>query len=125
MDFSINDFYQLDAKCQKVLRSVLKLSRSTSLSCINEEHIKNADKDVLSNIILSLVDVAENSMQVLKSAAVTMEQLRSEQLSNQNSVIKLQSDLIKKQDELKSAQFDLNNNCHRWETNSRLSLNQW
>ena len=72
MDFSINDFYQLDVKSQKVLRSVLKLSRSTSLSCINEENIKNADKDVLSNIILSLVDVAENSMQLLKSAAVTM-----------------------------------------------------
>ena len=73
----------------------------------------NADKDVLSNIILSLVDVAENSVQLLKSAAVTMEQLRSEQLSNQNSVIKLQSDLIKKQDELKSAQFDLNNDCQQ------------
>ena len=110
MEFSFNDFYQLDSKCQKVLRSVLKLSRSTSLSCINEQNLRSADKEALSNIILSLVDVAENSVQVLKSASATIEQLRSDQNSNQKSVIKLQNELIQKQDQLQSVQFDLNDN---------------
>ena len=111
MEFSFNDFYHLDSKCQKILRSVLKLSRSTSLSCINEENIKNADKDVLSNIILSLVDVAENSVQVLKSAVDTIEHLRSEQVSNQKSYIELQKELIQRQELSKSVQFESRENA--------------
>ena len=75
MDFSLNQIYELDSKCQKVLRSVLKLSRSSSLSCISEENIRKADKEDLSNVILSLVDVTESSVNILRSAAVSMEQL--------------------------------------------------
>jgi hypothetical protein len=77
MEFSFKDFYQLDSKCQKVLGSVFKLSGSiTSLSFINEANIKNSDKAVLSNITLSLVDVAEDSVHILKSAVDTIEQLQ-------------------------------------------------
>ena len=61
MDFSLNRIYELDSKCQKVLRSVLKLSKSSSLSCIDEDNIRKADKEDLSNLILSLVDATENS----------------------------------------------------------------
>ena len=102
MDFSLNQIYELDSKCQKVLRSVLKLSRSSSLSCISEENIRKADKEDLSNVILSLVDVTENSVNFLKSAAVSMEQLCSERVINQGKIIKLQNELIQKQETLSS-----------------------
>ena len=102
MDFSLNQIYELDSKCQKVLRSVLKLSRSSSLSCISEENIRKADKEDLSNVILSLVDVTESSVNILKSAAVSMEQLCSEKVINQGKIIKLQNELIQKQETLSS-----------------------
>ena len=86
MDFSLNQIFELDSKCQKVLRSVLKLSRSSSLSCISEENIRKADKEDLSNVILSLVDVTESSV---KSAAVSVEQLCSQKVINQGKIIKL------------------------------------
>ena len=102
MDFSLNQIYELDSKCQKVLRSVLKLSRSSSLSCISEENIRKADKEDLSNVILSLVDVTESSVNILKSAAVSVEQLCSEKVINQEKIIKLQNELIQKQETLSS-----------------------
>ena len=110
MDFSLNRIYELDSKCQKVLRSVLKLSKSSSLSCIDEDNIRKADKEDLPNLILSLVDVTENSANLLKSAAVTMEQLRSEKLSNQDNIIKLQNVLVQKQAQLTSARTNSSSN---------------
>ena len=110
MDFSLNRIYELDSKCQKVLRSVLKLSKSSSLSCIDEDNIRKADKEDLSNLILSLVDATENSANLLKSAAVTMEQLRSEKLSNQDNIIKLQNELVQKQAQLTSARTNSSSN---------------
>ena len=102
MDFSLNQIYELDSKCQKELRSVLKLSKSSSLSCISEENIRKADKEDLSNVILSLVDVTESSVNILRSAAVSMEQLSSEKVINQRKIIKLQNKLIQKQETLSS-----------------------
>ena len=106
MDFSLNQIYELDSKCQKVLRSVLKLSRSSSLSCISEENIRKADKEDLSNVILSLVDVTESSVNILRSAAVSMEQLCSEKVKNQGKIIKLQNELIQKQETLSSVRTE-------------------
>ena len=106
MDFSLNQIYELDSKCQKVLRSVLKLSRSSSLSCISEENIRKADKEDLSNVILSLVDVTESSVSILRSAAVSMEQLCSEKVKNQGKIIKLQNELIQKQETLSSVRTE-------------------
>ena len=106
MDFSLNQIYELDSKCQKVLRSVLKLSRSSSLSCISEENIRKADKEDLSNVILSLVDVTESSVNILRTAAVSMEQLCSEKVKNQGKIIKLQNELIQKQETLSSVRTE-------------------
>ena len=106
----MNQIYELDSKSQKVLRSVLKLSKSSSLSCVNEENLRKADKEDLSNLILSLVDVTENGLNILKSAAVTMEQLRSEKLSNQDSIIKLQNELVQKQEQLTLTGTNSNSN---------------
>ena len=85
-----------------MLRSVLKLSKSSSLSCISEENIRKADKEDLSNVILSLVDVTESSVNILRSAAVSMEQLSSEKVINHGKIIKLQNELIQKQETLSS-----------------------
>ena len=76
---------------------MLKLSRSSSLSCISEENIRKADKEDL-----SLVDVTESSVNILRSAAVSMEQLCSERVTNQGKIIKLQNELIQKQETLSS-----------------------
>jgi hypothetical protein len=80
----------------------LKLSGSSSLSIINEANIKNADKAVLSNNILSLEDEAGDSVQILKSAVDKIEQLRSDQVSSQKSYIELQEKLKQKQEHSKS-----------------------
>ena len=88
----------------------MKLSKSSSLSCIDEDNIRKADKEDLSNLILSLVDATENSANLLKSAAVTMEQLRSEKLSNQDNIIKLQNELVQKQAQLTSARTNSSSN---------------
>ena len=53
-------------------------------------------------MILSLVDVTESSVNILRSAAVSMEQLSSEKVINQGKIIKLQNKLIQKQETLSS-----------------------
>ena len=109
MNFCYNDFYQLEKKCERVLRSVLKLAGTTSLSSLTEQDIMRADKDTMSVTILSLVDVAESSLNVLRSAAVAIEKSRTDQISSQETVIKLQEKIICKQEQLGSEQFDLEN----------------
>ena len=109
MNFCYNDFYQLENKCERVLRSVLKLAGTTSLSSLTEQDIMRADKDTMSVIILSLVDAAESSLNVLRSAAVAIEKSRTDQISSQETVIKLQEKLIYKQEQLGSVQFNLEN----------------
>ena len=103
MNLRINDFYSLERKCEEVLRSVLQMAGNTTLT---EQDIMKAEKDTLSVMILSLVDVAENSLKVLRSAAKDMETLRSDQISSQERIMKLQEKLICKHEELKSVQFD-------------------
>ena len=97
MDFCFNDFYQLERKGERILRSVLKIVGSNSLSSLTEQDIRRAYQDGLSNIVLSLVDVAVSSMDVLRSAAVKMEKYKSDQILSQQAVIKLQEELIRKQ----------------------------
>ena len=110
MNFCYNDFYQLENKCERVLRSVLKLAGTTSLSSLTEQDIMRADKDAMSVMILSLVDAAESSLNVLRSAAVAIEKSRTDQISSQETVIKLQEKLIYKQEQnLGSVQFNLEN----------------
>ena len=90
MDIHFNDFYSLDNKGQKVLRSVLKLAGSNSISSLTEQSFRRADTEALSTIILSLVDVVDHSLNVLRAAATAMDDLKNEQILNQQTVIKLQ-----------------------------------
>ena len=82
---------------------MLKLSKSSSLSCISEENFRKADKEDLSLVV---VDVTESSVNILRSAAVSMEQLCSERVTNQGKIIKLQNELIQNR-----------KRCLRWELN--------
>ena len=97
MDIRFNDFYSLDSKGQKILRSVLKLAGSNSISSLTEQSFRRADTEALSTIILSLVDVVDHSLNVLRAAATAMDDLKNEQILNQQTVIKLQEELISKQ----------------------------
>ena len=97
MDIRFNDFYSLDNKGQKILRSVLKLAGSNSISSLTEQSFRRADTDRLSTMILSLVDVVDHSLNVLRASATAMDMLKTEQILNQQTVIKLQEEFIRKQ----------------------------
>ena len=47
---------------------------------------KGSRVDYLCDIMFSLVDVAEGSMRLMKSVAVTVKQLRAEKLFNQENI---------------------------------------
>ena len=91
MNLRINDLYSLERKCKEVLRSVVQMAGNTTLT---EQDIMRTEKDTLSVMILSLVDFAENSLNLLRSAAKDMETLRSDQISSQERIMKLQEKLI-------------------------------
>ena len=116
MDIRFNDFYSLDSKGQKILRSVLKLAGSNSISSLTEQSFRRADTETLSTIILSLVDVVDHSLNVLRASATAMDDSKNEQILNQQTVIKLQEELISKQ----ASSGTVDSNVNREQLENRL-----
>ena len=106
MTFNINNLYSLEKNFETVLKVMLGSLGYTSLSDLNMESLREANKDVLAHSILNLVDAMRGSGSVMRSAAVNIEQLRNNQIFYQNTIIKPQKPTIQRHDhQMKEVQF--------------------
>ena len=80
---------------------MLKTTKCKNVTDLTETSLvkPNISKSVLANIILDLVGTLEKSQTVLKSAAVLTEELKSNHIESQNSVIKLQGEIIQSKED--------------------------
>ena len=95
MDFSLDVLYKMENDVDSVLRSVF----GADWENVNRSTVMKSDKGTLANLVMSVVGVLGTTKCTLRSAAVTMEQLKSEQIGNQKTLLKLQNELIQSKDE--------------------------
>jgi hypothetical protein len=73
-------------------QKVLKTAKVTSTTELNESTLLKLTKNPLADIILRLVNLYEKNLDTCKSAAIKMDQLKSEQLENQKKLLQIQEE---------------------------------
>ena len=90
MDFSLNTLYDLEKELDSVFGSVF----GANLERLSKSTVMKTDKGVLANLVVSVAGVLGKSRTALHSAAVSIEELKSDQIQNQKTLLKLQDTLI-------------------------------
>ena len=90
MQFSLDNLYNLEKDLSSVFGSVFGSDEGD----LSKAAIMRKNKDVLANLVLCVAGVLDKSKNVLRSAAVNIEELKSDQIHNQKRLIKLQDELI-------------------------------
>ena len=95
MEFSLNALYDLENDLGAVFSSVFGAESHD----LNKSIVMRNNKDVLANFVVSVSGILERSRTTLRSAAVCIEELKSDQIGNQKNLIKLQDELIQSKEE--------------------------
>ena len=85
MEFSLHSLHQMDDDLEEVLKSFGNLNQAT---------LMKQNKDNLVNFVKRLADSMSRSQLLLRSAATTIDELKSNNLKSQSSVISLQQEVI-------------------------------
>ena len=90
MEFSLNVLYELERELGTVFSEVLGVSAVD----VDKSKVNVCKKDTLVNFVVHIAGMMDRNRLILRSAAVQIEELKSEQIQNQKSVIDLQTELI-------------------------------
>ena len=72
------------------LQTVLKTARVTSTKELNENVLMKLSKNCLTDIALRLVQLHEKNLNTCKSAAIKLDQLKTDQIENQKKLLQIQ-----------------------------------
>ena len=78
----------MESELSEELRTVLKTAKVTSTMELNENSLMKLSKNCLTDITLRLVSLYEKNLNSCKSAAVKIDQLKTEQIENQKKLEK-------------------------------------
>ena len=87
MEFSLEALHRMDADLEAVLKSI---------GSLDQVALKGKNKDILVGFVQNLAGTVNKSQSMLKSAAAKIDELKSDTLKNQKSLISLQKELIQK-----------------------------
>ena len=90
MDFSVESLHTLEVDLNGELQTVLKSAKVTSTVELNENSLMKLSKNCLTDITLRLVNLYEKNLKTCKSAAVKIDQLKSDQIENQKKIMQIQ-----------------------------------
>ena len=76
------------------LQTVLKTAKVTSTVELNENSLMKLSKNSLTDIALRLVKLYEKNLNTCKSAAIKLDQLKTEQIENQKKLLQMQETKI-------------------------------
>ena len=106
MEFSLHSLHQMDDDLEKVLKSVVNTNQAT---------LMKQNKDNLVNIVQSLAAAVNRSQLLLRSASATIDELKSNNLKSQSSLISLQQEVIgKKSEQLDSVKSTVQTEMKTW-----------
>ena len=95
---------EMQTKADEVSKS-LKIQSCTSLT---HNGLMKLSKDQLANLLTSFVNIFDRNLNVCKAAAAEMDQLKSEQIKNQNELIRI------KNNQINSVQETVKNEIKTW-----------
>ena len=106
MEFSLHTLHQMDDDLEKVLKSIGNMNQAT---------LMKQNKDNLVNFVQSLAVSMNRSQLLLRSAATTIDELKSTNLKSQSSLISLQQEVIgKKSEQLDSVKITVQTEKKTW-----------
>jgi hypothetical protein len=106
MEFSLEALHRMDADLAAVLQSIGNLDQTA---------LKGKNKDNLIGFVLKLAGAVNHSQLLLKSAAAKIDDMKSDALNNQKSLISLQKEVIqKKSEQLKSVETTVKEEIKTW-----------
>ena len=79
----------MESELSEELRTVLKTAKVTSTMELNENSLMKLSKNCLTAITLRLVSLYEKNLNTCKSAAVKIDQLKTEQIENQKKLMEI------------------------------------
>ena len=79
----------MESELSEELRTVLKTAKVTSTMELNENSLMKLSKNCLTDITLRLVSLYEKNLNTCKSAAVKIDQLKTEQIENQKKLMEI------------------------------------
>ena len=94
MDFSVQSLHNLEFELSVELRTILNLANVKSTTELNQNSLMKLYKNDLTEIALRLVRVYEKNLDICKSAAVKIDQLKSDQIENQKKLMEIQGKQI-------------------------------
>ena len=89
MDFSVQSLHTIESELTAELRTILKTAKVTSTMELNENCLMKLSKNCLTDITLRLFSLYEKNLNTCKSAAVKIDQLKTEQIENQKKLIEI------------------------------------
>ena len=103
MEFSLEALHRMDADLEEVLKN------------LDQTVLMKKNKDVLVGFVQNLAGTVSKSQAMLKAAAAKIDELKSDTLKNQKSLISLQEEVIqKKSEQLKSVETTVKDEIKTW-----------
>ena len=116
-EFSLDSLHDMDVELENVLKQMRGTLNITDIGNMKPPVLMKQNKDTLVKFVQSLTDIVSRSQLVLKSAAAKIDELKSDNLKTQGSLINLQNDMIHKNSEqLDSVKNAVQSEIKTWAT---------
>ncbi len=99
MDYSLERLYDLEKDLDKILQNIKGTIKVNNVDQLSQSVLMKQTKDILVGFVKDLANVSRSCKSVLQSAAAKIDELKSDQVSNQKKLIEMQDKLINSKNE--------------------------
>ena len=90
MVFNVEQLHTVEREIRSLAEKVLKVSKLSSTADLNQTALMKLNKNVLAEHLEGFVQLFERNLELCKSAASEVDQLKSDQIKTQSEIIELQ-----------------------------------
>ena len=94
MDFSVKSVNSLEKEHDDLVRSTLNEEKLKNVNVLNHNALMKLNKDQLANLVTSFIDMTKKGIHLGKSAAGTIDDLKTELLVKQRDLISVQKEQL-------------------------------
>ena len=94
MDFSVEHLNRFEKELSLAMNEILKMSKAQSVTELNHSRLMAVNKDPLATAVENLSKLMTSNLELCKSAASTIDKLKSDQLNYQKDQIKQQQEQL-------------------------------
>ena len=85
MDFSVESLYAMEKEFSSEMAKVLKMAKVKSTTELNDSVLMNLTKKPLADIIMRLANLCEKNLNICKSAASNLDEMKTAQIESQKN----------------------------------------